>query len=222
MNYKKSYYLGVSIFIRSRKKNGEIMDLDKKVKRLKIFDEFIIAGGKNKLIFKGPQSKEHTTLKIDEKGIIDIHETEEGKVKKYRSIMKKGLKEMEEELQKQVTAILEESKVNIKDPKFAKYILAIPPADDKERFQKMLVHKGRDVILPKDVLERGGEQIIKDYLFVRMQDAMKIDFTGISYVLNESNGYIGALVKGRRDCYLITDERLDRLSRILAPHKSPA
>ena len=52
---------------------------------------------------------------------------------------------------------------------------------------------------------------------MKMQDAMKIDFTqSCVLVLNESKRIIGGLVKVGGDCYLITDERLDRLSRILA------
>ncbi len=197
-----------------------MMNTDKKVKRLKISDWIVIAYGKNKLIFKDPRSKRHLTLKIDEKG-IDIHETEEGEVKKHRPIMQKGTKEFEEELQKQLTAIIKEARVNINDPRLTGYVLAIPPADENERYQKMLVHKGRDAILPKDVLEREGEQIINDYISVRLQDAMNVDFTK-SYVFDESGRFVGGLVKVGRDCYLITNKMLERLSRCIFGPYPPA
>ena len=182
----------------------------REAKRLKISDWLVIAGGRNKVILKNPKSSRHLTIKVNERGIIDVHMTEETKPKKYEPILRRDQKELE----KQIFDIIKETKVSPNDSVLNRCILAIPPSDLEERVQKMVILKGRNLVLPKEILEEKGGEMLKDFLFIKPQDAEEIAFTK-SYVLDRNGKIVGGLNKIQKNYFFISLEVLDSISRVL-------
>jgi len=54
-------------------------EVENKIKKIRIFNELLLAFGRNKIIFKEPKDEKHYTLKFLEEGMLDVHETIEGK-----------------------------------------------------------------------------------------------------------------------------------------------
>jgi hypothetical protein len=107
----------------------------KKLKRIKILDEFLMFFGKNKIGFKFPEDKEHFTIKFLTEGMVDFHETIEGKEKKYPRTGKLNLRKFaetfRETLYKELPKILEE--IDINDPKYESVNVIICPTKETTR-----------------------------------------------------------------------------------------
>jgi hypothetical protein len=186
----------------------------REAKRLKISDWLVIAGGRNKVILKNPKADRHLTIQVNERGIIDVHMTEETKPKKYEPILRRDQKELEKQLIKKLVEIIGKSRVNLNYPVLDGCILAIPPKDLEDRFRRMMVSKGKDIVLPKEVLEEKWKEMRKDFLFIKPQDAEEIAFTK-SYVLDRNGKIVGGLNKIQKNYFFISLEVLDSISRVL-------
>lgn len=190
------------------------MNINKEAKRLRISDWLVIARGRNKVILKNPKASKHLTIKLDEQGNIDIHITEEAKFKKYKPILCKDLKELENQLRKKLVEIIEKSRVNLNDPVLNGCILVIPPKNLEKRVRRMMILKGKDIVLPKEVLEEKWKEMRKHFLFIKPQDAEEIAFTK-SYVLDRNGKIVGGLNKIQKNYFFISLEVLDSISEVL-------
>ena len=73
----------------------------KDLKKLKAFDEFLMAISNDKMVFKDlNKPNEHHTMKFRDDGILDIHKTIEGASKEYESLFKIDLGSIAKEIEK--------------------------------------------------------------------------------------------------------------------------
>lgn len=142
----------------------------KKIKKLRIFDELLIAFGIHKIIFKGTDDIKHYTLKFSKEGILDIHETMEGKEKKYPRTEKLDLKKFSEAIketfERELARILEE--IDISNPKYKNTEVFIFPKS--EAFEEATQVKRKEIMIEKSKLK----DMMKD-LIVPMKDLQKYD-----------------------------------------------
>ena len=143
--------------------NGQ-NELLKKIKKIKIFGEFLIALGRQKIIFKQPDDEKHYTLSFFEEGILNFHETIEGKEKKYPRTEKFDLKKLcemiVETLREELPNILNE--IDIGDPKYRHIKVFIFP--EREAFEKATERKRKEIQIKKNKLA----ELMKNN-FVRMK-----------------------------------------------------
>ena len=78
----------------------------------------------------------------------------------------------------------------------------------------MVILKGGNLVLPKEILEEKGGEMLKDFLFIKPQDAEEIAFTK-SYVLDRNGKIVGGLNKIQKNYFFISLEVLDSISRVL-------
>ena len=146
-------------------------EVEKKIKKVRIFRELLLAFGRNKIIFKEKDDTKHFTLKFLKEGILDIHETIEGKEKKYPRTEKFDLKKLseilKETLREELPGILQE--IDISDPKYKRVKAFIFP--QREDFKRATQRKKREIRIGKNELV----QLMKDN-FVPMKDLQNYDF----------------------------------------------
>ena len=169
-------------------------EVEKKIKKLRIFDELLLAFGRNKIIFKQPHDEKHYTLKFLE-GILDVHETIEGREK----FDLKKFSEVIEEL----PHILKE--IDISDPKYMNVEVLILPKKEmsRELVQKVTTIKRKEMMIEESKLM----DVMKD-LIVPMKDLQNYDFKA-AYLLKE--GEESSLYRINGKYFLIKLDDLDAL-----------
>jgi len=109
----------------------------KKLKGLKILN-FLLFFARSKIGFKFLEDKEHFTIKFLPEGIIDIHQTIEGKEKRYPKAWKFNMKELvdtiKETYEQELPKILKE--IDITDPKYEDVEVFVMP--EKEVIRKTI------------------------------------------------------------------------------------
>ena len=108
----------------------------KKLKGIKILD-FLMLFGRNKIGFKFLEDKEHYTIKFLPEGIMDFHETIEGKEKKYPKKARLNVKRLAETMRetlRELPKILKE--IDIDDSRYDSVEVIICPK--KEAMKKAI------------------------------------------------------------------------------------
>ena len=164
-------------------------EIEKKIKRIKIFNELLFALGKSKIIFKETSDVRHLTLSFLKEGILDIHETIEGREKKHIPLEKLELRKFtgyKETLIKEIIHNLKE--IDITDPKYVDgqvFVIQEKKAM-QERVQKITKVKRREIVFEENRLVNA----MKD-LFIPVKDLQNCDFkTGFLLKENEENGLL--------------------------------
>ena len=116
-----------------------------KIKRIKILDNFLLFFGKDKIGFKEIDDNKHLTIKFLNEGMVDIHDTIEGKVddtEKWKRLgtldMKEFAKAFEEIFQREILTFLKE--IDLNSPRFQNIEVSIIPTKEETR-KKIQVHK---------------------------------------------------------------------------------
>ena len=187
------------------------------IKRVKC-GELLLAVSGNKFIIKDIKERKHITIMIT-KDYIDIHETEEGRVKKYKPIIRIKIDDLKEIFEKIIEYLKEEFsrfnrfKIDIDDPKFAKYIVLIPK-DKNTLINRLFTKKGRTLELPKDMIE-DPRLISEIYILVLLSKVKEYNFRW-AVVFNPEENQRLVLLKVDDNYFLFNDEDLiTRLNRFL-------
>lgn len=189
-------------------------EIEKKIKKIRIFNELLIAIGKNKIIFKGMDDKKHYTLKVMKEKILDFHETVEGKEKKYAQIAKFDPKNLSEvivnTLREELPNILKE--IDTEDPKHAKAgVLVIPEGESLwEHIKKMGQIQRKEMKIEKE----KSEDVMKD-LVVPMKDLQNYNFK-IAYSLKEGEELGGLLYRINGRYFLVELDDFEMLMNKMA------
>ena len=157
-------------------------------KKIRIFNELLLAGGRNKIIFKALDSEKHYTLKVLKEGILDVHETIEGRkkfdekypIEKRKKVNLEKLSEVTKEtLREELPNILKE--IAIDDPKCMDAEVLIIPKEEVlwERMKKIGQIKRKEM----KIEESKFEDAMKD-LVVPMKDLQDYDFK-VAWVLEQ-------------------------------------
>lgn len=155
----------------------------RKMKRIKILDALLIAFANNKLVFKSLDEAKHFTMLFLKDGILDFHETFEGKEKRYGLAKEfnvkdfiKPIKEFIERLRVELPKIVK--KIDISDSKFDNIEVSIIKMDSLEKNYKI---KGKKITIDKNN--------VKNIMFtVPMKDLKEYDFE-IALLTIEEKGY---------------------------------
>lgn len=179
----------------------------KKLKRIKIFDWFLMFFGRGKIGFKFLEDKEHYTIKFLKEGIVDFHETVEGKEKRYPRAGKMNLKkivEAREILAKEFPKLLKE--INISDANFENFDVMICPTKEMVRRAIGPIEvKKREITIRKD-------KFFDMFRFVPMKNLQHYDFQ-VAFFGDEGQEQVLYRVDGRY--FLITLDDLERLLKRL-------
>ena len=174
-------------------------EVEKKIKKLRIFDELLLAFGRNKIIFKQPHDEKHYTLKFLE-GILDVHETIEGREKfdlnKFSEVIIETLRE-------ELPHILKE--IDISDPRYMNVEVFILPKKEmsRELVQKITTIKRKEMMIEESKLM----DVMKD-LIVPMKDLQNYDFKA-AYLVKEGEESFLYRINGKY--FLIKWDDLDAL-----------
>ena len=168
-------------------------ELDKKIKKLRIFDELLLAFGRHKMMIKRMNDVKHLTLNFLKGGILDVHETMEGREKRYTPLEKLDLNKLSEAtietFEKELLHILKE--VDIRDPSYRNIEAVIFPK--REAFEKATVVKRKEMMIRKNKLK----DVMKHLIFVPMKDLQNCDFK-VAYLLKEGKEFaLLYRIKGR-------------------------
>lgn len=162
---------------------------EKKIRRIKIVDEILLALGRGKIIFKETSDARHITLSFLKEGILDIHETIEGREKKHIPLEKLELRKFagyKETLIKEILHNLKE--IDITDPKYVDgqvFVIQEKKAM-QERVQKIMKTKRREIVFEENKLM----DVMKD-LFIPIKDLQDYDFkTGFLLKEDEEHGLL--------------------------------
>ena len=162
-------------------------EVEKKIKKLRIFDELLLIFGRNKISFKKPHDEKHYTLMLFE-GIFDVHETIEGREKydeKYpiegreKYDPKKFSEVIIETMREELPHIQKE--IDLSDPKYMNVeVLIIPKKEmSREFMQKVTTIKRKQMMIKESKLMDGMKDLI-----VPMKDLQNYDFK-MAYLLKE-------------------------------------
>ena len=181
-------------------------EVEKKIKKVKLFNELLLIGGSNKLIFKAPDDDEkHYTLRVSKEGILDVHETIEGKEKfdeKYpvQERKKFDLEKLYEVIKKTLIEELPDilKEIDISDPKYMDAQVVVIPKDEVlwERLKKASQIKRKEM----KIGESGFEDAMKDFV-VPMKDLQNYDFK-LAFVL-EQDEISGSLYRVEGKYFLV-------------------
>jgi len=188
-------------------------EVEKKIKKLRIFDELLLAFGRNKIIFKQPHDEKHYTMKFLE-GILDVHETIEGREEfdeKYptegreKFDLKKFSEVIIETLREELPYILKE--IDMSDPKYMNVEVLILPKKERSRelVQKVTTIKRKEMMIEESKLV----DVMKD-LVVPMKDLQNCDFKA-AYLLKEGEESFLYRINGKY--FLIKLDDLDALNK---------
>ena len=139
----------------------------KKLKRIKILD-FLMFFGRNKIGFKFLEDKVHYTIKFLTDGMVNFHETIEGKEKKYPRTGKLDIKKFaqaKETLERELPNILKE--IDINDPKYENVVVIICPT--RERIKRAIEVKRKEITVKKN-------NFYDMFFSVSMKDLQDYDF----------------------------------------------
>jgi len=137
----------------------------KKLKGIKILD-FLMFFGRDKIGFKFLDDKEHYTIKFLPEGIIDFHETIEGKEKKYprkgRLNLKRFAETMRETFERELPKILKE--IDICDPRYESVEVIICPKKEviKKAIEPIEVKKRKIAIDESKFYDMFSRVCMKD------------------------------------------------------------
>ncbi len=131
------------------------------LKKLKVFDEFIMALGKDKIVFKDLNNPtEHHTMQFRNDGTLDIHKKKEGVIPEYESLAKINLEGIVKEIQKnpnfeqnflsELLGMLKE--VDFTEDEFSNYLVANIMTTDE--VQKFVEKKGRKYNIPVESIKK--------------------------------------------------------------------
>ena len=140
----------------------------KKLKRIRILDEVLLFFGRNKIGFKSPKDKAHYTIKFLREGIVDFHETIEGKNKRYPRAGKLHLEkfaEVRETLRRELPKLLKE--IDIEDPKYEGVDVIVCPT--KEEIGKTIEVRKKEIRIEED-------DVFDMLSLVPMKDLQDYDF----------------------------------------------
>ena len=164
-------------------------EVEKKIKKLKIFDELLLIFRRDKIIFKQPHDEKHYTLKFLE-GILDFHETVEAREEydeKYpiegreKYDLKKFCEAMVETWREELPHIRKE--IDINDAKYVNVKVLLIPKNEmsRELMEKVTTTKHKEMI----VEESKSTDVMKS-LIVPMKDLQNYDFKA-TYLLKEES-----------------------------------
>lgn len=140
-----------------------------KLKRIKISDLLLLFFGTDKIGFKEKgQEDTHYTFKFRENGILDLHETKEGKEKQYTSLARIDLKKLAEKFKESVLEMFSNCfvEIGVDNPEWKDIkVFPMPPDEQLAAFGEV---KKRDFII-SDKLARGLRPL-------SMQDLKNYDF----------------------------------------------
>ena len=144
----------------------------KRLKRIKILDEFLMFFGRDKIGFKLLDDKEHLTLRFLKGGLLDFHQTIEGREKKYpragKLHIKKSAEAIREIWKKEFPKILEE--IDINDPKYENVeVMVCPTREQIRRAIEPIEVKKREIRIQID-------NFFDMLYFVPMEDLQDCDF----------------------------------------------
>ena len=183
-------------------------EVDKKIKKLRIFDELLLAFGRRKMILKRTDDSKHLTMSFLKEGILDVHETMEGREKKYVPLEKLDLRKFSEAIietfERELPHILKE--IDISDPEYRNIEVFIFPK--KEEFEKATEVKRKEIIIDKSKLK----DVMKDLIFVPVKDLQKYDFK-VAYLLKESEEESAFLYRINGKYFLVKLDDLEALMR---------
>ena len=183
-------------------------ETEKKIKKLRILDELLLAFGRDKMIFKRMDDVKHFTLKFLKEGILDVHKTMEGRKKTHIPLEKIDLKKFCEAIietfEKELVHILKE--IDISDPKYRNIRVFIFPK--KEEFEKVTEVKRKEIIIEKSKLE----DMMEDLIFVPMKDLQNYDFK-TAYLLKEGEEEYAFLYRIRGKYFLVKLNDLEELMK---------
>jgi len=183
-------------------------EVEKKIKKIRIFNELLLAFGRNKIIFKQLDDEKHYTMKFLKEGILDVHETIEGKEKRYPRTenfdLKKLSEKIKETLREELPNILRE--IDIGDPKYTNVEVLIIPKEGalQERVQKATKIKRKEMMIEKSKLEDAMEDLI-----LPMKDLQNYDFK-VAFLLREGEE-LNLLYRIKGKYFLITLDNLEKL-----------
>lgn len=166
----------------------EKKELEKEIKKLRIFDEFLLAFGGDKVIFKEIDDVKHLTLLFLKEGILDIHETLEGKQRFNEKYPIEGRERYDlEKLSKMIIETLRDElpniskEIDIGDPKYMNAQVVVIPKGEVllERLKEASQIKHKQL----KISESEFEDAMRD-LVVFMKDLQNYDFK-MAYVLKD-------------------------------------
>jgi len=117
----------------------------KKIKRMKILDDFLLFFGKGKIGFKEPKDMKHFTMQFLKDGIMDLHETTEGKEKKHQRVgrldLKKFAEAIKETFERDLLSVLKE--IDMGNPQYQNTNVILIPT--REELGKRIKVKKREI-----------------------------------------------------------------------------
>lgn len=192
----------------------------KRLKRIKLLDEFLMFFARNKIGFKIlDEDKKHYTIKFLPDGVVDFHETIEGKEKKYPKTgkldLRKFAKTTRETLATELPKIMKE--IDIDDPKFENVEVMVCPT--KEMIRKE--------IEPIEVKKKGitidRNKVYDMFFTVPMKDLHDYDFRVAFFAEKEGEEHALYRIEGRYFLLKIADfsmllEKIAEESNIFKEH----
>jgi hypothetical protein len=143
----------------------------KKLKGIKILD-FLMFFGEDKIGFKFLEDKEHFTIKFLPDGIVDLHETIEGKEKKYpktaRLNLKRFMEMWRETPERELPKILKEIDIGNSEHENVE-VIALPR---KENMKKAI----EQIEVKKKKIAINGNKFYDMFSYMRMKDLRDHDF----------------------------------------------
>lgn len=184
----------------SEKKNA------KKLKKLRILDQFLIILANYKILIKEPNEARHFTMKFLEKGIVDVHETLEGRQKEHIPIGKLDLRKFWETFLRGLPFLLKE--IDINDPKFASIGCYIIPEKEelKKAWENVPEFRRKEIILKKNHFEKVMKTAVSIAL---VRDLPNYDFR----VAFSKQGEEFALYRINRKYFLVKLDDFNELAK---------
>ena len=181
-------------------------EVEKKIKKISILDELLLILGKGKIMFKATDDTKHLTLSFLKEGILDVHETLEGREKRHIPLEKFDLKKfvgIKKTIVEETIHNLKE--IDITDPKYMDAeVFVIEEEAFRARIQKVTKIEGRKVILEENKLM----DVMKDFI-LPIRNLHNYDFKA-GYLLEQS-GEVSLLFRTKEKYLLINFRDLDAL-----------
>lgn len=187
-----------------QKMDKEEIEHTRKLKGIKILD-FLMFFGEDKIGFKFLEDKEHYTIKFLPEGIVDLHETIEGKEKVYprkaRLDLKRLVEAWRETLERELPKILKE--IDINDSRYENVEVITCPRKEtmKKAIEPIKMKKGKIAI--------NESKFYDMFPRVQMKDLRNYDFQ-VAFWEKEGEQYASYRISGR---YFIV--RVDDFTKLL-------
>ena len=163
-------------------KGIENKEVERKIKRIKILDELLLAFGRDKIIFKQMDDAKHLTLSFLKEGILDVHETIEGREKRHIPLERLDVKKFAGIKKALIAEVIHNLKeIDISDPKYMEAeVLVIEKEALRGRVQKVTKIKRKEMVIEESKLK----DMMKD-LILPIKDLQNYDFR-YGWLLKES------------------------------------